>query len=95
MKYNTLILIPALAVLMGCSPFAGNSPLTNLKNSIESLYGGRSTMEVVAGGTNVLETNPGVPSQNYKVSTTIGQFINQTSYQTSGGYTVQSVNLSQ
>jgi len=81
--------------LSGCSPFAGDSVIKNLKGEIEAILNTKSSMEIVAGGTNIVETNPGNPAQNYKVKATIGQFMNQSTFQTSGGYKVQSTVISE
>lgn len=95
MKYTKFILIIGFGALSACSRFSPNSVVTSIQDEIDDILNSSSAVEIVSGGTQVVQTNPGTPSQNYKVTSTIGQFANQSTYTTTDGYKVQSVLISE
>lgn len=76
-------------ILSSCSPFGNQSLVEDISSSIAGLFKGESSKVIVAGATQVVETNPGSPAQNYKVSVSVGGVFSQPAIQTTDGYTVQ------
>jgi hypothetical protein len=74
--------------LSSCSPFGGQSLIESLGSSIVKLFTGKSSSEVVSGSTQVLDTNPSLPAQNYKITVSVGGQIAQDSFETTDGYKV-------
>lgn len=74
--------------LSSCSPFGGQSLVETIGSSIGRLFSGKSSSEVVSGSTQVVDTNPSLPSQNYKVTVSVGSQLTQDSFETAGGYKV-------
>ncbi len=92
MKNINIVYISVFLLLSSCSPF-GNEPIINDDigspiDQINQIFQGKTTQEVVAGATNVVETNYSVPSQNYKLGISIGGQMSQVATETNGGYKV-------
>lgn len=94
-KLSRVVFIFATMTISSCSPFSGDSVIASIQSEIEAILNTNSAVEVVSGATKIIQTNPGTPSLNYKVTTTIGQFANQSTYTTVGGYKVQTTVISE
>lgn len=84
-----LLIIAGTLFLSSCSPFGDQSLIEGISTAIARLFKGEAPQAVVSGSTQVMETNPGLPAQNYKVSTSVGAAFEQNTLQTNDGYTVQ------
>lgn len=82
-----LVLITLLS-FSSCSPFGGESLVETIGTSIGRLFEGKSTADVVSGSTQIVNTNPAVPAQNYQVSVSVGGQLTQEVYETNDGYKV-------
>ena len=78
------IIFGFLIFFSSCSPFGGQTII----ESLNDIFQGEASKDVVSGGTNIVETNPGLPAQNYKATVSVGGTFSQPSVQTNGGYTV-------
>ena len=82
MKKLTLSLL--VLCLSSCSnPFGKNSMIQGISNGIGSLFGGKTSTELVSGGAQQFQT-----AGNYSVSVSVGSYINQSQVDTDGGYKV-------
>jgi hypothetical protein len=83
------LLLSAICIsLSSCSPFGGQSLIESIGSSLEVIFGKKTSSDVVAGSTQVLETNTTLPSENYKVTLSAGGQILQADFETGGGYKV-------
>lgn len=91
MKNRNIIIITlvAISLLTSCSPFGSSSIIEQIGGSLIGVIQSKTSTELVSGGTQTLETNPTVPTQNYKVTISVGNQFNQPSTYTNDGYSVQ------
>lgn len=82
-----LLMILPLLFVSSCSPFGNQSLIEDFSKSISELFEGESSKAIVAGATQVTETNA-ASGPNYKVSASVGEVYNQSSTKTAGGYVV-------
>ena len=82
-------MIVTCLILSSCSPFGGQSLVEGVGSSIADLFSGESQKGIVSGSTQIVETNPGLPAQNYKVSVSVGRVFDQPAVLTNGGYSVR------
>lgn len=75
-------------LLSGCSPFGNETVIGSIGSILDQIFQGKASTEVVSGATQMIETNPGNPAQNYKLSLSVGGQMSQTAVETSGGYKV-------
>lgn len=85
MKSIGLVII-LFIVTTGCSPF-GRYSVIDIYND-NSALGDNTKADLVSGGTQTVGSNPGVPSQNYKASVSVGQIYSQNTGSTGSGYKV-------
>lgn len=83
-----ILVILSLISLASCSPFGGQSLVETIGSSIGRMFDGKSTADVVSGSTQVVNTNPSLPAQNYQVTVSVGGQFTQEAYETTGGYKV-------
>ena len=74
--------------LSSCSPFGGQSLIETIGSSLDAIFSGKTSSDVVAGSTEFIETNPSVPAENFKVTISVGGQISQANFETGGGYKV-------
>lgn len=89
MKTSALVLFVMAVTLSGCSPFGGDSFISQIGKSLIGVQTKTST-ELVSGGTQELEATPdsGAPA-GYKVSVSLGNQFSQSSiYTVESGYRV-------
>lgn len=86
---NIILTLAAISLLSSCSPFGSSSIIDQIGGSLIGVLQSKTSTELVSGGTQTLETNPGVPSANYKVTISVGNQFNQPSTYTESGYRVQ------
>jgi hypothetical protein len=79
----------AISLLTSCSPFGSSSIIEKIGGSLIGEFQSKTSTELVSGGSQTLETNPGLPDQNYKVTISVGNQFNQPSTYTNDGYRVQ------
>lgn len=88
-----LFLAAIILSLSSCgNPFGGKSLIENL-SKLREIFTGPAGGDVTSGGNELQETNPAVPSQNYKVMMQVNHLAAPTSngptaYTTNGGYKV-------
>ncbi|MEK6628921.1 MAG: hypothetical protein AABY53_09865 [Bdellovibrionota bacterium] len=88
-KRKLLYILTLVSVfLSGCSPFGNETVIGSIGNLIDQIFQGKASTEVNTGGTQQVETNPGNPAQNYKLSLSVGGQTSQTAVNTNGGYKV-------
>ncbi|MBC7466753.1 MAG: hypothetical protein H7256_12240 [Bdellovibrio sp.] len=79
-----LLLYSFVLLLSSCSnPFGKDSLISGISNGIGSLFGGKTSTELVSGGAQQFQT-----AAHYSVSVSVGSYINQSSVDTNGGYKV-------
>lgn len=79
-----IILCSVILGLSSCSnPFGKNSMVSGITSGIGSLFGGKTSTELVSGGAQQFQT-----AGQYNVSVSIGSYINQSQVDTNGGYKV-------
>lgn len=84
-----ILIISILLITTSCSPFGGESLIEGISNAISEIFNGESSTTIVSGATQVVDTNAALPAQNFKVTVSVGESLNQSAIQTSDGYTVQ------
>ncbi len=81
---SILIITLTTVLLTGCSPFGNETVIGSIGSFLDQIFQGKASTEVVSGGTQaVVETNPGNPAQNYKLSLSVGGQTSQTAITTS------------
>jgi hypothetical protein len=77
-----------LLLTTSCSPFGNNSLIQKTGLDLSGVLDTKTTTEMNSGSTQIIETNPANPSQNYKVNYSVGATYGQTATMTNGGYQV-------
>jgi PBP1b-binding outer membrane lipoprotein LpoB len=86
--FRHILFITIIFLLTGCSPFENSSLIEIITEPISSILTNKTSVEIVSGGTQTIETNPSTPAINYKVTVSVGGTYNQTATTTNGGYKI-------
>ncbi len=86
--YNFLTVIILSVLITGCSPFENSSLIEIINQPISHFINSKTSVEIVSGGTQTIDTNPSTPSLNYKATLSVGGTYNQTATTTNGGYKI-------
>ena len=79
-----ITLIAFMLFLNSCSnPFGKNSLVQGISTGITTIFGGKTSTELLSGGAQQFNT-----SASYQVSVSVGSYVSQDQTTTNGGYKV-------